>query len=432
MADDDLVSRARTAVRQVLRETVTTTQVDDLALRAFEQSDTTGAWYPPSLTHGQAGTALLHLYAARAGLGDLDTACEHIREAVLSTRTEPLQHHGMFAGTSGLLLALADVTRDEPRFRTSLDRLTDQLAEQVLAAPPHRTEGAVSDLDYDLVTGAAGTLAQLSSVPDPSERVGEAAALLADHLIWLAESAETEGTPYRLLIAPAHYPPVGDYLTKYPHGYLNLGISHGVPGIAAALAAAWAAGHRRPGHLEAVTTLARWIRAQADIDTYGPRWSDGTPVDEHGHEVSAGCVHERIGWCYGTFGVAGALLTVAVATGDDALRAEAVTAFEGALARAGDLRPLSPTLCHGLAGLVMLTMEFAPWSTTARDRLPELVGDLLDRHEPDRPLGFADLEEPGKPVDDPGLLTGATGVALTLLAATGDRRPDWFRAFLGR
>ncbi|MFD4863968.1 lanthionine synthetase C family protein [Streptomyces sp. NPDC058412] len=432
MADDDLVSRARTAVRQVLRETATTTQVDDLALRAAEQSDTTGAWYPPSLTHGQAGTALLHLYAARAGLGDLDTASGHIREAVLSTRTEPLQHHGLFAGTSGLLLALTDVTRDEPRFRPSLDRLADQLAEQVLAAPPHRTERAVSDLDYDLVTGAAGTLAQLSSVPEPSERVGEAAAVLADYLIWLTGPAETEGTPHRWLITPAYYPPVGDYLAKYPHGYLNLGVSHGVPGVAAALAAAWAAGNRRPGHLEAVTALSRWIRAQADTDAHGPLWSDGTPVDEHGHEVSAGCVHDRIAWCYGTFGVAGALLTVAAATGDDELRAEAVTAFEGALARLGDLRPLSPTLCHGLAGLVMLTLEFAPWSTTARERLPELVGDLLDRHEPDRPLGFADLEEPGKPVDDPGLLTGAAGVALTLLAATGDRRPDWFRAFLGR
>ncbi|MFF1272210.1 lanthionine synthetase C family protein [Streptomyces marokkonensis] len=432
VADDDLVSRARTAVRQVLTRTATTAQVDDLALRAAEQSDTTGAWYPPGLTHGHAGSALLHLYAARAGLGAFDTAHDHIREAVLSTQIEPLEHHGLFAGTSGLVLALADITRDEPRFRPSLDRLTEQLAEQVLAAPPHRTERAVSDLDYDLVTGAAGTLAQLVSVTEPSERVAEASAALADYLIWLAGPAETEGTPHRWLITPASYPPVGDYHAKYPHGYLNLGLSHGVPGVAAALAAAWEAGHRRPGHLEAVAGLTRWLRAQADTDAHGPLWGDGTPVDEHGHEVSAGCAHDRIAWCYGTVGVAGALLTVASATGDEELRAAAVTAFEGALARAGQRRPLSPTLCHGLAGLVMLTLEFAPWSAAARAHLPELVGQLLDRHEPDRPLGFADLEEPGRPVDDPGLLTGATGVALTLLAAVGDQRPDWFRAFLGR
>ncbi|MEU1080736.1 lanthionine synthetase C family protein [Streptomyces sp. NPDC005908] len=432
VADDDLVSRARTAVQQVLTGTASTAQVDELALRSAEQSDTVGAWYPPSLTHGHAGSALLHLYAARAGLGSHATAHEHLREAVLATQIEPLQHYGLFAGTSGLVLALADVTRDEPRFRPSLDRMTDRLAEQVLAAPPHRTERAVSDLDYDLVTGAAGTLAQLASVTTPSERVAEACAVLVDYLVWLSEPAETEGTPHRWLITPTCYPPVGDYHAKYPYGYLNLGLSHGMPGVAAALAAAWEAGHRRPGHLEAVTGLTRWIRAQADTDAHGPVWSDGTPVDEHGHEVAAGCAHDRIAWCYGTAGVAGALLGVACATGDEELRAAAVTAFEGVLARAEQRRPLSPTLCHGLAGLVVLTLEFAPWSTPARTHLPELVGQLLDRREPQRPLGFADLEEPGEPVDDPGLLTGAVGVALTLLAAVGDRRPDWFRAFLGR
>lgn len=431
-ADAELVRRAHTAVRHVVERTSTTAQIDDLVLHAAEQSDLSGGWYPPSLTQGQAGSALLHLYAARAGLGDLDTASAHIREAVLSTQIEPLEHHGLFAGTSGLALALADVTRDEPRFTPSLDRLHGQLAAQVLAAPPHRTERAVSDLDYDLVTGAAGTLAQLSSITDPAPQVAEAAGLLADYLIWLAQPAETSGTPHRWLITPAHYPPVGDYHAKYPHGYLNLGLSHGMPGVAAALAAAWEAGHRRPGHLEAVHTLTRWIRAQAATDAHGPVWGDGTPIDEHGREVAGPCGHDRLAWCYGTAGVAAALLTVATATGDDELRAAAVTAFDGALARAEHVQPLSPTLCHGLAGLVMLALEFAPWSATARDRLPRLLGQLLDRYEPDRPLGFADLEEPGQPVDDPGLLTGATGVALTLLAATGEERPHWFRAFLAR
>ncbi|MFB9346865.1 lanthionine synthetase C family protein [Streptomyces heliomycini] len=431
-ADPALVRRARTAVSQVVAATATPAQLDDLALRAAEQSDTSGAWYPPSLTHGLAGSALLHLYAARAGLGEPETAYTHIREAVLSTQIEPLEHHGLFAGTSGLALALTDVARDEPRFGPSLDRLNEQLAEQILAAPPHRIERSVSDLDYDLVTGAAGTLAHLGAVPDPSPQVAEAVAVLVDHLVWLAGPAETDGTPHRWLITPAHYPPVGDYHFRYPHGYLNLGLSHGAPGVAAALAAAWEAGHRRPGQREAVAHLTRWIRDRAGTDEYGPVWGDGVPVDEHGHEAATGRGHDRIAWCYGTVGVAGALLTVAEATADEELRTAAVAAFDGALARAGHLRPLSPTLCHGLAGLVMLTLEFAPHSTAARDRLPALVGELLDDHDAARPLGFADLEDPDVPVDDPGLLTGATGVALTLLAALGEQRPLWFRVFLAR
>ncbi|CAM5351651.1 Lanthionine synthetase C family protein OS=Streptomyces rimosus subsp. rimosus (strain ATCC / DSM 40260 / JCM 4667 / NRRL 2234) OX=1265868 GN=SRIM_031550 PE=4 SV=1 [Streptomyces rimosus subsp. rimosus] len=86
---------------------------------------------------------------------------------MLSTQVEPLEFHALFAGTSGLAFALADVTRDEPRFGPSLDRMHERLADQVLAAPPHRTERAVSDLDYDLVTGASGTLVHLSSASPP-------------------------------------------------------------------------------------------------------------------------------------------------------------------------------------------------------------------------------------------------------------------------
>ncbi|SED55117.1 Lanthionine synthetase C-like protein [Streptomyces sp. 2112.3] len=431
-ADAELVHRARTAVQHIVERSSTTAQVNDLALRAAEQSDTSGGWYPPSLTHGQAGSALLHLYAARAGLGDLEAAFDHIREAIRSTQVEPLEHYGLFAGTSGLALALADVTRDEPRFRSSLDRLHEQLADQVLAAPPHRIERAVSDLDYDLITGAAGALVHLSSVSDPSDRVADATAALVDYLVWLAQPAKSNATPHRWLITPEFYPPVGDYHAKYPHGYLNLGMSHGVPGVAAALAAAWEAGHRRPGHLEAIQSLTRWVRDQAGSDAHGPVWGDGTPVDEHGRESAAECGHDRMAWCYGTAGVAAALLAVASATADEELHAAAITAFDGVLARAEHIRPLSPTLCHGHSGLVVLALEFAPWSESARDRLPDLVRQLLEHHDPGRPLGFADVEEPGKPVDDPGLLTGATGVALTLLAAIGDQRPHWFRAFLAR
>lgn len=102
------------------------------------------------------------------------------------------------------------------------------------------------------------------------------------------------------------------------------------------------------------------------------------------------------------------------------------------LRRAKGTRPASPTLCHGQAGMVMLCQEFAPWSTAANEALPGLVEDLLDYADPDRPLVFADQEVPGNFVDDPTLLTGAPGVALTLLAAVGEERPGWFRTFLGR
>ncbi|MEU9356205.1 lanthionine synthetase C family protein [Streptomyces griseoloalbus] len=432
VTDGPLVDRAHRMIRLVVERTADTDRLTDHVLRAAEQAQHPAGWYPPSLAGGQAGTALLHLYAARAGLGDFTTAHAHIREAVLSTQVEPLEGHGLFAGTSGLALALADCTRDEPRFRPSLDRLYERLAQQVLDSGFPRTERGLADVDYDLVTGAAGTLSCLAAVEDPTEPVRRAVAELVGYLVWLAEPALTPGTAHRWLITPEFYPPVGDYHAKYPHGYLNLGYSHGVPGVAAALASAWEAGHRHPGQPAAVDALTTWIRAGHHVDEYGPVWPDGIPVDEDGHEVTTGHGHDQFAWCYGSAGVAASLLTVANATGDEELRTAAVDAFEGVLRRAKGTRLASPTLCHGQAGMVMLCQEFAPWSTAASEALPRLLEDLLDYADPDRPLVFADQEVPGNFVDDPTLLTGAPGVALTLLAAVGEERPRWFRTFLGR
>ncbi|MET9973165.1 lanthionine synthetase LanC family protein, partial [Streptomyces sp. NPDC006356] len=265
VTDTPLVDRARRLIGLVTERTTDTDQLTDLALRTAEQAERPVGWYPPSLASGQAGSALLHLYAARARLGTLSNAFGHIREAVLSTQVEPLEEHGLFSGTSGLALALADFTRDEPRFRPSLDRLNERLAEQVLASELPRTERAVSDLHYDLITGAAGTLAYLSSVQHPTQQVRDAAARLIAYLVWLAEPARTPGTAHRWLITPEYYPPVAGYHERYPHGYLNLGFSHGVPGVAAALASAWEAGHRHPGQLAAVDTLTSWIRARHQV-----------------------------------------------------------------------------------------------------------------------------------------------------------------------
>ncbi|MFD6979526.1 lanthionine synthetase C family protein [Streptomyces sp. NPDC059956] len=430
--EDSLVDRAHTWIRLVAERTATTAQLSELALRAAEQADHPAGWYPPSLTHGQAGSALLHLYAARTGLGRYDDAFGHIREAVLATQMEPLQGPGLFAGTSGLALAPADCTRDEPRFQGSLDRLHTQLADQVLETAFSTVEREVSDLDYDLVTGAAGTLAYLASVTDPTDRLREAAAHLVDYLVWLAGPATTPGTPHRWLITSGLYPPGGNHLERYPHGYLNLGFSHGVPGVAAALAVAWQAGHRRPGQAAAIASLTFWILAQRRADQYGPFWTDGTPVDADGRESTVERGHDQLAWCYGTAGVSAALLAVADATGDTVLRGAAVEAFDGVLARAEGVRLPSPTLCHGHAGLVMLCQEFAPLSPRARDGLPRLLEDLLAYGDASLPVCFADQEVPGNHVDDPTLLTGATGVALTLLSATGIERPLWLRTFLAR
>ena len=67
---------------------------------------------------------------------------------------------------------------------------------------------------------------------------------------------------------------------------------------------------------------------------------------------------------------------------------------------------------------------------TFSDAAADLVDELLAAYEPDRPLAFASIEPGSNPVDRAGLLDGAPGVAMTLLAAATDIEPTWDRLFL--
>lgn len=89
-------------------------------------------------------------------------------------------------------------------------------------------------------------------------------------------------------------------------------------------------------------------------------------------------------------------------------------------------------MCHGVAGLLQIVLRFA--NDSDQDFLTlmatDLTQELLNHFEPNTPAGFRDLLQDGSKVDDIGILEGATGVALTLLAAVTDIEPSWDRMFL--
>jgi hypothetical protein len=142
--------------------------------------------------------------------------------------------------------------------------------------------------------------------------------------------------------------------------------------------------------------------------------------------------------------VAAALRLAGEALGDDGYRDLAVAALRAALARTDQGQGVaSPTFCHGQAGLLAVTASFAratgdpefaravpPGDPGFARAATAMAARLLDRFDPATPLGYRDLEAGGRAVDQPGLLTGAPGVALALLGATSPTEPAWGRLFL--
>ena len=117
----------------------------------------------------------------------------------------------------------------------------------------------------------------------------------------------------------------------------------------------------------------------------------------------------------------------------DDYRSLAVSSLEDVFRRPVRTRRIdSPTFCHGVAGLLAITMRFAneTGSPVFIEASRMLVEQLLDSYQPESLLGFRNIEYGDHEVDQPGLLDGAPGVALVLLAAATNVEPTWDRLFL--
>jgi hypothetical protein len=102
-------------------------------------------------------------------------------------------------------------------------------------------------------------------------------------------------------------------------------------------------------------------------------------------------------------------------------------------------RLTTPTFCHGAAGLLQVLRRFAadladPVIASAADLLS---AELAAEFNPETMLGVRSRDPDGAPLDEPGLLDGAAGVALALLGlpVTGSApapaaAPAWDRMFL--
>jgi lantibiotic biosynthesis protein len=346
------------------------------------------------------------------------------RGAERTSRVAP----GLFSGLSGLAFATASLSRNGGRYRRLLAALDEALAPEAAVLGTRlrsaRAPGSVGE--FDVISGASGVGAYLL------ER--DTHGVLPEILSGLVSLAEPQDGPPRWMTPPQL---LGDPSTVrlYPFGNLNCGLAHGIPGPLALLALALRDGLEVPGQAEALRRLADWLIAHRADDEWGIHWPSAVPLPPPGapEPDPARLEPSRCAWCYGSPGVARALWLAGEALDDAGLRDLAVEAMLAVLRRPVERRWIdSPTFCHGVAGLLQIVLRFA--HDTGFPAFSEAGGELVDQllaaYEPERPLGYASLEPGPNPVDRPGLLDGAPGVAMVLLAAATDIEPSWDRIFL--
>ncbi|MEU9043611.1 MULTISPECIES: lanthionine synthetase LanC family protein [unclassified Kitasatospora] len=227
------------------------------------------------------------------------------------------------------------------------------------------------------------------------------------------------------------------------------GMAHGPAGPLALLALALSAGVEVPGQVEAVHRAVDRLLVHRRDDDWGPDWALAEGADQASHQVSHHGADQALhqvshqasrhgsgpsgsdrqplpaSWCHGGPGIARALWLAGTALDDATLRDLGRETLLAALRRPPELRriDLRPGLCPGLAGLLLITLRFArdtadpAFRPAVRDVAARLIDLSGDRYGSGGSAA-------------PGLLDGAAGVLLALLAASTPVPPGWDRALL--
>lgn len=400
LLDGALADRARESVDRI---------VADLALPERHPAG------DASLAGGTAGEAILHGYRARTEHGREAAVAERCLQDAIAAMTATPAPASLYEGLTGVGWALAHLRGGLP----NLDG-EDDLAEIDEVLLQHLEPSPWAD-EYDLISGLVGFgVYALERLPGPA-----AVASLERVIDHLDETAERWPDGVRWWTNP-------DWLAeqtraKYPSGYRDLGLAHGVPGVIALLGRACEAGVALNKARPLLDGAVRWLLAQ-DGPAGFPYWLDPGGATENG---------ARLAWCYGDPGVAAALLGAARCVGQPAWERQAI-----AIARRAAARPLEHSgvvdagLCHGAAGLGHVFNRL--FQATGEPELGAaarfwLARTLQMRREGRGISGYEAWqtdEDEITWVADPGLLTGAAGIGLALLGATTAIEPAWDRMLL--
>ncbi len=375
-----------------------------------------------TLASGSAGLAVCYATATMAGWDAAAAATECLDEAIDIIADEPLSS-SFYSGFTGVAWAseLVDslLAGEVPGTVNPDDLRASDRNGAVDAALDHALGCYPEAGPYDLINGLAGIgWYALVRWPRPT-----ATACLDRVISLLASRAQSDedglywGTHPLALAGPRR--------RLYPAGGVDLGMAHGMAGVVPLLAGVYRLGVQPDVVQPLLRGAVAWILAnlvETESEVTAPSF------------IAAGARPgaTRSAWCYGDPGVALALLLAGRDTGEPAW-----TQAGTDLAVQAAQRPLDQTgvtdagLCHGTAGLghlfnrIYQLTEEHKLAKAAVFWMEQTIARCAEHTAGTRP------DEPGDPPwTGAGLLEGAAGIALALLAASRPVEPAWDQ-FLG-
>ena len=373
-----------------------------------------------SLGGGHAGLAILYAYLDLAQPEeDYDETAVQFLQRAINALSASAMWPSLYGGFTGIAWAVEHLKGRliDPEDEGTNEEIDEALKEYVSHSPWND--------DYDLINGLVGfgvyalerkpaSASAIACLERIVERLNETAERNADGVTWLTR-------PYLL----------SEWERKQcPDGYYNLGLAHGVPGVVALLGGVCAAGvavEQARSLLDgAVVWLLRQRRGDGALSSFSHRTAEIEEDD---------C---RLAWCYGDAGVAAALLVAARCVNEEEWEREALAIATRAAAREPESAGVKDAgLCHGAAGLghIFNRLFQATGEEVFREAARYWFERTIEMKLTGQGIAGFSVFMPGEDgterwVDEPGLLMGAAGIALALLAAVTDIEPQWDRMLL--
>ncbi|MFB6904016.1 lanthionine synthetase C family protein [Streptomyces bacillaris] len=370
------------------------------------------------LAYGPSGIALLHTELAAHGLGPWQRAHDWLTAASRQPLTKGPDSHP-FYGAPAFAHSLACAADHLPgSYQRALHDIDGQIAVDVgrrLDAAHRRMDAGrlPQAAEFDAIRGLTGYGAYLLR-RDPGSSTMRA---VLEYCVRLTEPITHHGETL-----PGWWTetgPSGSLDDRFPGGHANTGMAHGIGGVLALLALAARNGSVISGHHAALCTILTWLDRWKEKAHGGPVWPYWVTQCELRRGRLAPSAPQRPSWCYGTAGLARAQQLAALALGGASRQVEAEYALVAALTDPEQLKATTDNgLCHGFAGLAHAaarTADDAHPSTAGRLRaaIPTLLAAVIPPGTDPELMATALIQEKE---GGPGLLDGAAGVALALLA----------------
>lgn len=363
----------------------------------------------------------------------------------------------LFAGLAGICFAVQLAAKQSPEYVKLHASFHSLLLHQIQKYYLIPIESAEKEdklplpIQYGIISGLNGVLAYLLNYS-----THKACKIIINkilrHIVRLTGpirigSDETFGwyanANYLLLKDGAQMYPEGvieKHLDTYSEGCFDTGMVHGISGCLAVLAKALLHGIQVPDHIKSMYVIISWLKnTKQDVGQIKQVWPKRfafNPKKKNHVEIRSDVYFD--GWSYGAPGILNAMILAASSLKDANLHNYCIDNFISTSIRLQASKGIGcSSFFYGKAGnlTIMHQMHLATGLDIFSKNAQQLAELLVEQYSDQFPFGFkcippTDHLEDTFSIDNFGLMTGVSGIILSLLFLTSENHRPWTQVFL--